>query len=1475
MTSSGGALYLSGSGSGSYSLIRPVFSVSLSSDDNGSTTGQVTQINPTITAASYYNTGMEVPLQYFYDFTVDGSAVYVPDGSNRLIRKISVMPQETFIVTVSNASGNNRFAIDGVEIPAKTLMRGTTYRFMQSDASNNGQLFYIATSAAGAGAAAYGTGWTYEGTAGDDGTGLFTVPENAPDTLYYQSSAQTGMGAVLTIEDAPSPSVTIAGRLTNSGQVKLPGSTLTLHSGADLTGGDLNLGDGKLVMEGSLTKTGGTVTTASATLKLNDNISITSNDELIFQDLDLDNSTLTLGSATSDLKVSNTVTLDNATEGINAGSAALTLSGGLTLTDGDVEANGGTISLDNTSTIATDGMLDVSNSTLKLNAGLSVAGTLKTDNTTTLTLNSNALDFSGGQAATGGVLEASGTLTLDGMTFDDKTTIKLNADTIFSSNAAFTVKTIEMGTHFLLLGSNTTDLTITDNITINYPGKNGLNSGAADLTLNSPVNVLMGGILSSGGTVTFGTGATGTSFAEENTGMLMVNTNLNLQTDLNISGINLSGTSLLQTNGNKLNIGRAIELAVQNEFDFTDVTTDNETYLELAGDVSITKTGDLVFRALSIKGYKLTLNPNITSLTTNNIWLLNDWDSSDANYMASTGELLAQSVDVTLTKPLWVEKSKFKMDNGTLTLEQGGELGEGGELDLTGSTLELTGPFYNNKGKGTLTTSASTLSLKSNVKFEPGNDVTFNTYEPNGWGMVLHNDMDNGTRTHLTLGTNGVDLILQPNTEALTSGFVNYYSSQNGAVFSTHNHVIGIKSYEVELTINGNLKLKDNATILGYEENISLGNLTLENGNISLYEGTLSLAGGSVGANGLIRAGWQATLNLGGNLAVAGTLYLDYESSLNLAGNTLDLSGGKIEMRGVQQNLDGITTDNATTLKINEWAHAFRTDSGTTTVGNLEMAQVQDPDDNSSNDGSHFDVDNMSLNVAGNIQIELGNINFKNGTLTLQQTVSADNGSIRVMDGELILQDGLSFSNGNLYLDNSVFKPKGSVLLADSWYGLNNSTAELQGDTTLSRNGDVYFNVTDNVTSLDLNGNTLTLNVDNMTIDGALSIGTGEALSSGSSNLYLNDNLTIVNGGALSSDNGSVTISSGLALNNGGTLSSGNGDVEISGAITLDGDLLQGGGILNLIGGGAVGSTGRLDVSDSELKLGSALSFVGTLVVDNGTSWSGLGGTLDLSEGTLESSGGKLSLDQFTTGANTAFKLSGNTEISSSDNMTFGSLDLGGNRLTLGTGSTGLTLPNTLTMDNASSAIETKNENLTLGKALSLTSGSITSTGGTLSFQDNLTLGSSGALDVTGSTLSVSQDLDLGSGTFSSDNSSMLDLQAAIKLTSNNQVLFGDIHFNGNVLTLGSASTHLKVNDNLTLDGIIDSDIICNRQIGCVGTKQKKMCSHLNRFDCESSIAGEYGICIEFNRGFIVKGHTVQSQRPTGFKNTASCCLSS
>ena len=154
----------------------------------------------------------------------------------------------------------------------------------------------------------------------------------------------------------------------------------------------------------------------------------------------------------------------------------------------------------------------------------------------------------------------------------------------------------------------------------------------------------------------------------------------------------------------------------------------------------------------------------MTSLTADNIYFPN-YDSNSANYLANTARLLAQGVDVTLRKDINLQKGTIEMGGGTLNLVQGVHLSQDGVIDVSNGVLALSGPFYNNGG--TLTTSASTLRLNSNVKFEPHNAVTFDTFEPNGWGLVLY-----GNNSHLTLGGN---LTLQPNAESLTSGFVNYY----------------------------------------------------------------------------------------------------------------------------------------------------------------------------------------------------------------------------------------------------------------------------------------------------------------------------------------------------------------------------------------------------------------------------------------------------------------------------------------------------------------------------------------------------------------------------------------------------------------------------------------------------------------------------------------------------------------------------
>ena len=172
-----------------------------------------------------------------------------------------------------------------------------------------------------------------------------------------------------------------------------------------------------------------------------------------------------------------------------------------------------------------------------------------------------------------------------------------------------------------------------------------------------------------------------------------------------------------------------------------------------------------------------------------------------------------------------------------------------------------------------------------------------------------------------------------------------------------------------------NLVLSDNST-----GNISLGTITLGSENIEVLGGTLSLAGGSsVGANGLIEVGEQGNLSLQGNLAVAGTLDLNDGATINLANNaTANLSGGKLELAG-SHGLDGITTDNNTTLQINSSGGISRTDNGTSTVGNLVLSQA------GSSSGVSFGVDNMSLTVGGTAQFGGDNITQSNGNLTFRE----------------------------------------------------------------------------------------------------------------------------------------------------------------------------------------------------------------------------------------------------------------------------------------------------------------------------------------------------------------------------------------------------------------------------------------------------------------------------------------------------------
>ena len=116
---------------------------------------------------------------------------------------------QTFTVTVvggnpsnhpyHNFGSTNKYAIDGSTATADvtlTLAEGGTYRFDQSDSSNNAHPLRFSTTANGthSGGSEYTTGVTTNGTPGQAGAYTqITVADDAP-TLYYYCTNHSGMG---------------------------------------------------------------------------------------------------------------------------------------------------------------------------------------------------------------------------------------------------------------------------------------------------------------------------------------------------------------------------------------------------------------------------------------------------------------------------------------------------------------------------------------------------------------------------------------------------------------------------------------------------------------------------------------------------------------------------------------------------------------------------------------------------------------------------------------------------------------------------------------------------------------------------------------------------------------------------------------------------------------------------------------------------------------------------------------------------------------------------------------------------------------------------------------------------------------------------------------------------------------------------------------------------------------------------------
>jgi hypothetical protein len=145
----------------------------------------------------------------------------------------------TKTVTVVSTSAGNKYFIDGVQQETLELAEGNTYKFDQSNASNDGHPLRFSTTSDGThgGGSEYTTGVTTSGTPGDAGAYTqITVASSAP-TLYYYCSVHSGMGGQANTPTQDANQFTANGLTSSFGDLFGAGNADVTATGNALTAG--------------------------------------------------------------------------------------------------------------------------------------------------------------------------------------------------------------------------------------------------------------------------------------------------------------------------------------------------------------------------------------------------------------------------------------------------------------------------------------------------------------------------------------------------------------------------------------------------------------------------------------------------------------------------------------------------------------------------------------------------------------------------------------------------------------------------------------------------------------------------------------------------------------------------------------------------------------------------------------------------------------------------------------------------------------------------------------------------------------------------------------------------------------------------------------------------------------------------------------------------------------------------------------
>jgi len=358
---------------------------------------------------------------------------------------------------------------------------------------------------------------------------------------------------------------------------------------------------------------------------LEDAATLSSSSPVSFGSLNLNDKVLTLGSATTQLNITDATTSVNLNGvSIETEAGSLTLSGALTMSNlAKLNSSGGTITLNSGGSLASGSTLSLPDTTLVLQNALAIsASTLKTKNTTLIT-NGNALSLSAG------ILEVEGTQNLDGVFPDSTSTLSLSGNTTLNYSDTLSIGTLELENFALTLDDAMEGLTVSQAVTLDAATEQ-IISGDADLSLNGGITVSAGTLSSSGGTVSASSLSAGAAGATA-----------------------VSGASFT-TSATTISLGGTLAVA--------DSWTSTGTGISLTADAELSSTAAAGLATLETNGYDFKLASDTTELTLANVFTL------------ATGKLSTQGADL-------IFASRADISSGA-TLDATVLTGAGGKLEF-------------------------------------------------------------------------------------------------------------------------------------------------------------------------------------------------------------------------------------------------------------------------------------------------------------------------------------------------------------------------------------------------------------------------------------------------------------------------------------------------------------------------------------------------------------------------------------------------------------------------------------------------------------------------------------------------------------------------------------------------------------------------------------------------------------------------